>query len=93
MSIARLLDDAANAAWDCRGHRRAIDVAQAVIDAAPHLEARTALTLWSRAAGHDGPTEHLTTHLMGRYRNAGDIALSLMRAALIAETQQPGGSR
>lgn len=84
--ITDLLDRASNAAWDCRSRNEAITTARAVLADAPPAEVTAAFAAWRRAVNYDGPDSGLTAYLNGRYRDRGDIGLSLMRAGLISRT-------
>jgi hypothetical protein len=85
VTAVEILDKASAAAWDCRNRGQAITAAQRTLRTSPAAEATAAFAAWRRALGYDGPTEGLGAHLVDRYRNPGDIALSLTRAAYIAE--------
>jgi hypothetical protein len=86
--VVEVLDAASAAAWDCRGTARAIDAAQTVLRSASPAEGVAAFAAWRRALDYKGA--NLVAHLTERYRNAGDIGLSLTRAALMVEQgEQP----
>jgi hypothetical protein len=80
-----ILDAASAAAWHCRSRRQAIAAVQRTLRTGPAPDAAAAFAAWRRAVGYDGPTQGLGAYLVGRYRNPGDIAISLTRAAFIAE--------
>lgn len=84
-AIVGLLDKACNAAWDSRTRALAITNARMVFAESPAHVAAAALACWREAVGYDGPDDGFVAFLNIRYRDRGDIALSLMRAALIAE--------
>lgn len=84
-NVVKLLDVAGDAAWECRSKQRAIIAARAVLRSGTPEEYAAALDVWRRAAGYDGPAAGLARYLADRYRDRGDIALSLIRAALMAE--------
>lgn len=83
-STADLLDAASRKAWDYRSRVLSIGAAEDILNAAPNL-AEAAFAAWSRAVGYDGPRVGLAAFLKARYRNPGDIGISLTRAALMAE--------
>jgi hypothetical protein len=81
----RLLDAAGDAAWDRRGRDRAILSALAVLRSGPPAEAAAAVTAWCRAVDFTGDPSEIGLFLAGRYRDRGDIALSLQRAAVLTQ--------
>lgn len=87
MTVAEVLDAASAAAWDTRSRAQAITAVQRILRTNPPAEAAAAFAAWRRALGYDGPTQALGAFLTDRYRNPGDIALSLTRAALITERE------
>lgn len=87
-AIVELLDKASNTAWDSRTRALAVTNAQAVLAESPAHVSAAAFACWRDAVGYDGPDDGLAGFLNIRYRDRGDIALSLMRAALIAEQRR-----
>jgi hypothetical protein len=83
--VVNLLDAAGDTAWECRGRDRAILTALAVLRKGPAGESAAALAAWCRAVDFAGQPSELAEFLAGRYRDRGDIALSLKRAAVLTE--------
>ena len=84
-AVVYLLDDAANAAWDARYKDQAIRVAWSNLTAGTPGEAKVAFKAWADAVGYEGTPNGFRDALCRRYRDKGDIALSLMRAAATLE--------
>jgi hypothetical protein len=80
-----LLDAASKKAWGYRSRVMAISAAEDILDAAPAADADAAYAVWCRAVGYDGPRAGLAKYLKAKYRNPGDIGISLSRAAVMAE--------
>lgn len=83
--VVELLDAASSAAWNSRNRPQAIVAAQAVLRSASQAEGMAAFAAWRCAVGYDGPPGRFADWLTRRYRNPGDIGLSLTRAALMTE--------
>lgn len=81
--VARLLDAAGDAAWECRRMTAAVRAAHHAIRSGSGEESAAAFAVWRRAVGYDGPD--LGAFLTGHYRDCGGIAISLKRAAFMAE--------
>ncbi|GAB3977437.1 hypothetical protein GCM10029978_067140 [Actinoallomurus acanthiterrae] len=87
-----LLDEASKKAWEYRSKAKAINAVQDILNAASSAESDTAFAAWFRAVGYDGPREDFAAFLTAKYRNTGDIALSLARGALLAEAEARAAS-
>ena len=81
--VARLLDAAGDAAWECRSKTAAVRAAHQAIRSGSGEEPAEAFAVWRRAVGYDGPD--FGAFLTDRHRDCGGIAISLKRAAFMAE--------
>jgi hypothetical protein len=87
-NVVRLLDAAGDAAWQSWGRDRAILAALAVLQSGTPAEAAAAVAAWCRAVDFVGDVSEpglFLTFIADRYRDRGDIALSLKRAAVMTE--------
>jgi hypothetical protein len=84
-TVVKLLDAAGDAAWDSRSKGQAIAMAQVVLKTGAGEDSAAAFTAWCRAVDYHGPRRDLDQFLAGRYRDRGDIALSLQRAAVLTQ--------
>lgn len=81
--VARLLDTAAAAAWECRGKRTAVGAALGVIRSGE--ESAGALQVWADTVGC-APGD-LGGFVESQCKDRAGVATSLMRAALLAEQE------
>jgi hypothetical protein len=87
-AVVRLLDAAGDAAWQSWGRDRAILAALTVLRSGPPAQSAAAVTAWCRAVDFLGDVSEpglFLTFLADHYRDRGDIALSLKRAAVLTE--------